>query len=289
MSTRTDSSGQSDQADWFHPCYYEEAHRRYARMHLPVAPRCNVQCRFCNRDYDCVNETRPGVTSRILSPDEALTLVDRVSESTQPLAVVGIAGPGDSLANDDTFETLWLLRERHPDLALCLATNGLLLPSNVDELASLGVEFVTVTVNALDPTVGARIYSMVRHEGRTLSGKRAFELLSSHQWEGIRECVKRGIVVKINSVLIPGVNESEMQRIAEKSRETGVDVMNIIPFIPVEGSEFEDVRAPSRSEVVAARDQCRSDVRQITHCARCRADAIGLLGCDASSEFYKDL
>jgi nitrogen fixation protein NifB len=282
------ASGQSDQADWFHPCYYEDAHRKYARMHLPVAPRCNVQCRFCNRDCDCVNETRPGVTSRILSPEESVVLVDRVSESTQPLAVVGIAGPGDALANEETFETLRLVKERHPEMALCLATNGVLLPSRVDDLAALGVEFVTVTVNALDPAVGAEIYSWILHEGTKLAGKKAFELLSSKQWEGIRECVRRGMVVKVNSVLIPGVNESEMRAIAEKSKDTGVDVMNIIPFIPVGGSEFENVRSPSRSDVAAVRKACGSEVRQITHCARCRADAIGLLGCDASSEFYKD-
>ncbi len=43
-----------------HPCYSKEAHQ-YARMHLPVAPACNIQCNYCNRKYDCSNESRPGV------------------------------------------------------------------------------------------------------------------------------------------------------------------------------------------------------------------------------------
>ncbi|MFQ6128672.1 MAG: nitrogenase cofactor biosynthesis protein NifB, partial [Thermoplasmata archaeon] len=113
---------ESRQGDWFHPCYYEEAHKKYARMHLPVAPRCNVQCKFCNRLYDCVNETRPGVTSRMLSPEDAAILIDSVTEKIPSLAVAGIAGPGDPLANEETFEALRLVREHHPELALCLAT-----------------------------------------------------------------------------------------------------------------------------------------------------------------------
>lgn len=42
------------------------------RVHLPVAPECNIQCNFCNRLYDCANENRPGVTRRTFGPAEAL-------------------------------------------------------------------------------------------------------------------------------------------------------------------------------------------------------------------------
>src|SRR5271165_778763 len=35
-----------------HPCYSEEAHHHYARMHVAVAPACNIQCNYCNRKYD---------------------------------------------------------------------------------------------------------------------------------------------------------------------------------------------------------------------------------------------
>ena len=46
-----------------HPCYSEEAHHHFARMHVAVAPACNIQCNYCNRKYDCSNESRPGVVS----------------------------------------------------------------------------------------------------------------------------------------------------------------------------------------------------------------------------------
>ena len=55
-----------------HPCYSPAAHHRYARMHLAVAPACNVQCHYCNRKYDCANESRPGVVSEVLTPEQAV-------------------------------------------------------------------------------------------------------------------------------------------------------------------------------------------------------------------------
>ena len=53
-----------------HPCYSFDAHQKFARMHLPVAPYCNISCNYCNRKFDCVNESRPGVTSEILTPQD---------------------------------------------------------------------------------------------------------------------------------------------------------------------------------------------------------------------------
>ncbi|MCD8477393.1 MAG: hypothetical protein LRY68_05340 [Sulfurospirillum sp.] len=55
-----------------HPCYSQNAHQHYARIHVAVAPACNIQCNYCNRKYDCSNESRPGVTSYKLSPEEAV-------------------------------------------------------------------------------------------------------------------------------------------------------------------------------------------------------------------------
>lgn len=51
-----------------HPCYSEDAHHHFARMHVAVAPACNIQCHYCNRKYDCANESRPGVVSELSCP-----------------------------------------------------------------------------------------------------------------------------------------------------------------------------------------------------------------------------
>ena len=55
-----------------HPCFSEQAHHHYARMHVAVAPACNIQCHYCNRKYDCSNESRPGVVSEVMTPEQAV-------------------------------------------------------------------------------------------------------------------------------------------------------------------------------------------------------------------------
>ncbi|HEX2769821.1 MAG TPA: nitrogen fixation protein NifB, partial [Geobacteraceae bacterium] len=54
-----------------HPCFGGNHHKN-GRIHLAVAPKCNIKCGYCTRRHDCANESRPGVTSRILTPQEAL-------------------------------------------------------------------------------------------------------------------------------------------------------------------------------------------------------------------------
>ncbi len=141
-----------------HPCFGGNHHKN-GRMHLAVAPRCNIKCGYCSRRHDCANESRPGVTSRLLTPQEALIKVREVMASPVVgpiIKVIGIAGPGDPLANEETFETFRLVEEEFPHLIKCMSTNGLLLPEKIGLLDSLGLHSLTVTINALDPRIGGR-------------------------------------------------------------------------------------------------------------------------------------
>ena len=268
-----------------HPCYNEEAHTRFARMHLPVAPKCNIQCNYCNRKYDCSNESRPGVTSEVLSPEAAMDKVGIVLEKIPNLKVLGIAGPGDPLANEETFETLRLMKERYLDLTACVSTNGLALPGRAEELYELGVRFITVTMNALTAETGGQIYGRVVWEGKKLTGKEAAERLIKNQKEGVRICADLGMVVKINIVMIPGINDKEIPELVKEVKKLGAYTVNILPLIPVEGTPFAERKAPTPKERKDLMDLCSGDARVMRHCKQCRADAIGLLGEDRSSEF----
>ncbi len=268
-----------------HPCYNEAAHREFARMHLPVAPACNIQCNYCDRRYDCCNESRPGVTSEVLSPQAAADKVAYVRERIPALSVIGIAGPGDPLANKATFETMELIRERFPDLTLCLSTNGLMLPGNEQRLFDLGVRFVTVTMNADDPDIGAEVYEYVNFDGRRYTGREGAGILIGRQKEGIGRCVELGMMVKVNIVMIPGVNDAHIPDLVRSVKALGVYIINILPLIPVEGTRFGELRAPTSRERKDLIDRCSVDARMMRHCKQCRADAIGLLGDDRSAEF----
>lgn len=268
-----------------HPCYCEDAHRKFARMHVPVAPRCNIQCNYCDRKYDCMNESRPGVTSEVLSSEEAVAKIGYVKERIPNLSVIGIAGPGDPLANEETFETLEKVHEAFPDLTLCLSTNGLNLPKYVDRLWELNVRFLTVTINATDPDIAKQIYDFVIWEGKILRGREAAERLITNQLEGIRRAVELGMCVKVNTVFIPEVNGKHIPELAKKVKGLGAYISNIIPLIPVPGTKFEKARPPTPKERRELQSLCGVDIRQMRHCRMCRSDAIGLLGQDRSREF----
>ena len=269
-----------------HPCYSFDAHQKFARMHLPVAPYCNISCNYCNRKFDCVNESRPGVTSEILTPQAAQKKFDRVSAAVEKLSVVGIAGPGDALADwENTRETIRLIREKNPQIVFCLSTNGLLLPEYAQEIVELGVTHVTVTVNCLDSAIGAKIYNHVNYKGQHYEGEAGVKILIENQLAGILKLTSQGIIVKINIVMLKGINDHHIPEVVKKMKELGVYITNIMPLIPAPGSVFESFPQTTMKDVNEMRNSCELDVMQMRHCKQCRADAIGLLGEDRSPEF----
>lgn len=266
-----------------HPCFDDRARASYSRLHLPVAAVCNVQCNYCDRRFDCIGESRPGVTSALLSPEAAADYVDEAQAMDPSLRVVGIAGPGDPLADAErTLTTLRLVHERHPELLLCVATNGLSLPLYVNDLVALNTSHVTVTVNAIDPTIGGRLYAWVRDGSHRLSGAAAGERIWQAQSQGIRTLVQRGVLVKVNAVLVPGVNADHLVDVAREVGALGACRFNCIPMHPVPTARFGGLEAPSRGLLELVRGECARHVALMTHCSRCRADAWGRIGRGAS-------
>jgi nitrogen fixation protein NifB len=276
-----------------HPCYSEEAHHYFARMHVAVAPACNIQCNYCNRKYDCANESRPGVVSELLQPDQAIRKVLAVAAEIPQMTVLGIAGPGDPLANPArTFETFRQLSEKAPDIKLCVSTNGLNLPQYVDEIARHNIDHVTITINCLDPEVGAKIYPWIFWENRRIRGVEAARILIEQQQKGLEMLTARGILVKVNSVLIPGVNDAHLKEVSKVVKAKGAFLHNVMPLIAEEehGTYYGIMgqRSPTAIELQALQDECAGDMAMMRHCRQCRADAVGLLGEDRGAEFTMD-
>ena len=91
-----------------HPCFGGNRHKN-GRIHLAVAPRCNIKCGYCDRKHDCANESRPGVASRIMTPQEGLEHVRSIMADEKLgsiIKVIGIAGPGDPLANEENYYSI---------------------------------------------------------------------------------------------------------------------------------------------------------------------------------------
>jgi len=276
-----------------HPCYSEDAHHHYARMHVAVAPACNIQCNYCNRKYDCANESRPGVVSELLTPEEAAHKTLVIAGKIPQMTVLGIAGPGDPLANPEkTFRTFELIAQQAPDIKLCLSTNGLMLSEYIDRIKQLNIDHVTITINMVDPEIGAKIYPWVHYKRKRYRGIEGAKLLHEKQMEGLQALKEADILCKVNSVMIPGINDKHLIEVNRVIREKGAFLHNIMPLIsaPEHGTHFGLIgqRGPTPKELKELQDNCSGNMKMMRHCRQCRADAVGLLGEDRSQEFTKD-
>lgn len=270
-----------------HPCFSMTASHTHGRIHLPVAPKCNIQCNYCNRKTDCPNESRPGVTSTVLKPTQALEYLGKAIQHDPRISVAAIAGPGDAFANpEETMATLRGIRELYPHLVACLSTNGLNVLPYVQELQDLGVSYVTMTINAVDPIILSEVYSWVRFNRRTYRGVAAAQLLLERQMEALEAMKSRGFTVKVNTVVLPGINDHHIPTLAKQLSAFKIDRMNLIPVLQNENTFFEEVTPPTAEHLDEIRKEVALYVPLMTHCNRCRSDAAGLLGQD-DPEFQK--
>jgi nitrogen fixation protein NifB len=278
-----------------HPCFSGEANLNRGRVHLPVSPACNIQCRFCKRVFDKAGsdakgsdangplangsearEQRPGVSAKLLKPQEALDLIRRALEICPEITVAGIAGPGDTLATGHALETFAIIHREYPALINCLSTNGLLLERYADDLLQVGVQTLTVTVNAVDPFILDKICSRVVLDGKLHEGIEGAMILIEAQKRGIQKAAALGMLVKINIVLIPSINGDHIGDIAKAVAGCGAGIINIIPLIPQ--FEFAGFPEPDCIELSQAREAAEAYLPVFRHCQHCRADAIGVPG-----------
>ena len=265
-----------------HPCFALGAKNNNGRIHLPVSPGCNIGCKFCIRDFNDI-EDRPGVSSGIITPDEALDAVGRAVELMPNINVVGVAGPGDTLATPYALETFRKIKDAYPDLVKCMSTNGLLLDELADEVVEAGID--SLTVNAVDPDLLAEINGFIVYHGKKYEGRQAAEILIQNQLSGIKKVTQGGVTVKVNTVLIPEINRDHVKEVARTVAQAGATIYNIIPLIPQYHLSW--CSEPDCETLSQVRAEAEKYIKVFRHCQRCRADAVGVPGGkDISKQIY---
>ena len=268
-----------------HPCY-SKGPQKTGRIHLPVSPACNIGCRFCSRVLNDT-EQRPGVTAKVITPEESIAILKKALKICPAIKVAGIAGPGDTLATDTALQTFRLIDKEFPHLLKCMSTNGLLLAEKADEVIEAKIDSLTVTVNAVDPVIEAKLNKFVVYHGKKYDALEGAKILIENQLNGIRKVAESGITVKVNTVLVPKINGHHIEQIAKTVSSLGASIYNIIPLIPT--YELKDEKAPFCFQIEEARKQAEKYVDVFRHCNRCRADAVGVPGVnDFSKEVYSE-
>ena len=262
-----------------HPCWSEQRQDLWERIHLPVAKKCNVKCVFCDHSIGASCHTsKPGFSSNIMNVDEAIERTLKEMSVRPNLRIVAISGPGEPLYNKETFEALSIIKRKIPDMKFCLSTNGTLLSEHLKELVSLGVSTITISINAATPETASRIYEWARFDKQISRNDTMAKMILSRQLDGLSSAADVGIKLKVNTILIPKVNNHEISEIAKTISKAGAHIHNIVPLVPC--SFLKDWRMPTERELSEARKEALQYLPQFHHCKQCRSDVVGIPGCD---------
>jgi nitrogen fixation protein NifB len=269
----------SDYPFTHHPCYSNNRSSLWYRIHLPVAPVCNVKCAFCSHSVgSSCHTSKPGISGQIMTPESAVARTRAEIEKNPRLKIVAISGPGEPLTNPETFETLEMIREEFKDIAICVSTNGTLLEDNVDWLRKTQVDTITVSMSTANISTASKIYEWARFGNDILQNEEMGSRIVNSQLRGISKASKAGIHVKVNSILIPEINSEDIPPLAREISRLGAALQNIVPLVP--NDSFSDFRAPTIEEISEIRKRASTFMKQFSHCKQCRSDVVGIPGSD---------
>jgi nitrogen fixation protein NifB len=211
-----------------------------------------------------------------MTPEQALNHIREKRKIWGKKAVVGISGPGEPLANPQTFETLKLIKANYPSHPLCLCTNGFLLKNRFQDLARLNIKVISITLNGIDPEVVEILQPAVKIGDVVLVGKTAASDLIDSQISGLKMAVAAGMFVKINTVIAEGINDAHMITLARFLSEAGAGIMNIMP-VTAPNSRSRLI-PPDARKLEVLRSECEKYIPQFRLCRQCRSDAAGIPG-----------
>jgi cyclic pyranopterin phosphate synthase len=209
-------------------------HDRFARplrsLRLSVTDRCNLRCQYCMPEPEYVWLPRES----LLTFEELGTMVDAFT----PLGVdrVRITG-GEPLLRRDLPVLIESIAARPAVQDLALTTNGVLLARQAPQLRAAGLHRITVSLDTLDPD---------RFRALTRSDEHAAVLA------GIDAAAAAGFrSLKLDTVVMRGVNDDELVAMIEYSRQVGAEV-RFIEYMDVGGAtRWTPEAVLSRREMLA--------------------------------------
>ncbi len=202
--------------------------RPLRNLRLSVTDRCNLRCAYCMPEKDYVWLPREDV----LRFEEISTLVDVfVALGVNKLRLTG----GEPLLRRDLSALVHMLAEKPGLIDLAMTTNGVLLAEQVDALCTAGLGRITISLDTLRPK---RFTELTR-----------FDSLNA-VIEGINAASRAFGRLKIDSVIIRGVNNDELADLIEYGRSKDAEV-RFIEYMDVGGAtQWSSSDVVSRAEIL---------------------------------------
>lgn len=200
-------------------------------LRLSVTDLCNLRCIYCMPEDGVVKRRHEDILS-----------VDEIEEIVRAAAACGIrkirVTGGEPLVRGGIIEICRRISDTRGIRELCLTTNGILLPKYADELKAAGVRRLNISLDSLDPETYKRI---------TRNGTLEAAL------DGVRIALNAGFdAVKINAVLMGGVNDNEIWRMLDLTLRYKVNV-RFIEVMPIgQCAQWAEERFVSAARVLEA-------------------------------------
>jgi len=216
--------------------------RAITDLRISVTDRCNFRCVYC-RSADPENYR---------DHDEILTWaeLDRLARVFVGLGIrkVRVTG-GEPLVRDGVEDYIGRLAGLGIE-DLSITTNGHLLAERIDRLVAEGLRRVNISLDSLDPLKFEKIT-------RTKSFETVMRGIDAVQ-------ASRLAPVKVNAVLVRGINDDEVEAFAEFARERGL-TMRFIEFMPLDADHHWNRNLVVPAAEIYKRIHARWPLAQIPH------------------------
>lgn len=202
--------------------------RRLTYLRVSVTQNCNLACTYCLPDGKVAFTPH----ENFLTADDFVRLVSVFGE--MGVERVRITG-GEPLLRKDILEIVSGIRALPGIRTIHLSTNGVLLERMARPLRAAGVSGVNISVDTLDPELFVRM---------------AGEDFLSRVLSGLDAALESGMSpVKINAVILRGVNEDDIERVADLSARLPV-MVRFIELMPTGANQdFQPERFVSNDEI----------------------------------------
>lgn len=221
---------------------FDKFGRQITDLRISVTDRCNFRCVYCRS----ANPENHLAEHKLLSWAE----LERLARVLVGLGIrkVRVTG-GEPLVRTGVEAFISALRAMGVQ-DLSLTTNGQLLADRCDQLVAAGLNRINISLDSLDRAKFEKIT-------RTRSFDRVMAGIDAAQGSSLRP-------VKVNAVLVRGINDDEVEKFAEFARERDL-IMRFIEFMPLDADRAwtRDLMVPAAE--VKRRIEARWPLAPVTH------------------------
>ncbi|RHZ49748.1 molybdopterin cofactor biosynthetic protein [Aspergillus thermomutatus] len=209
--------------------------RQHDYLRISVTERCNLRCLYCMPE-EGVPLSPP---AHLLTTPEIVYLSSLfVSQGVTKIRLTG----GEPTVRKDIVPLMRSIGElrRNGLRELCLTTNGISLHRKLEDMVEAGLTGVNLSLDTLDPF---QFQIMTRRKGFEAVMKSIERILELNR-------AGAGIKLKINCVVMRGINDREIIPFVELGRDSPIEV-RFIEYMPFDGNKWSQGKMFSYQEMLA--------------------------------------